>query len=248
MAEDTAGTPPAGMPGRLAARPRPDPAAGPWPLPPGLWPLGQAEGGDGAARDGRLRVPDNPGLAGAPLPLIVMLHGAGSGHERALRRIAPIADAALVMLPESRGATWDIIEEGGYGPDIDRLDAALARVLAAWPVDPARLVVAGFSDGASYAFSLGLMNGDLFSHAMAFSPGFAAPTCLVGKAAFYVSHGVLDEVLSIDHGSRRLVRNLQRGGFPVRYVEFDGGHVLPEPVARDALAWLNDALPPDPPD
>jgi predicted esterase len=168
-----------------------------------------------------------------------MLHGAGSGHERALRRIAPIADAALVMLPESLGATWDIIEEGEYGPDVERLDAALARVLAAWPVDPGRLVVAGFSDGASYAFSLGLMNGDLFSHVMAFSPGFAAPTRTAGKAAFYVSHGVLDEVLSIEHGSRRLVRNLQRGGWPVRYVEFDAGHVLPEAVARDALAWLD---------
>ncbi len=229
MVEDA----PAASSGRLTARP-PAEAPARWPLPPGLWPLGM-----GGERDGRLRVPSAPAPAGRPLPLIVMLHGAGSGHERALRRIAPIADAALVMLPESLGATWDIIEEGEYGPDVERLDAALARVLAAWPVDPGRLVVAGFSDGASYAFSLGLMNGDLFSHVMAFSPGFAAPTRTAGKAAFYVSHGVLDEVLSIEHGSRRLVRNLQRGGWPVRYVEFDAGHVLPEAVARDALAWLD---------
>lgn len=220
-------------PGRLTARPE-SPGASGWPLPPGLHPLGMGEG-----RDGLLRVPDNPALAGRPLPLIVMLHGAGSGAERALRRILPIADGALVVLPESLGPTWDIIEEGAFGTDIARLDAMLARVLSAWPIDPARLAIAGFSDGASYAFSLALMNGDLFSHALVFSPGFAAPTCLNGKTDFFVSHGTFDEVLNIDFGTRRLVRKLLDGGWGVRYVEFDGGHTLPEPVARAAMDFLN---------
>ena len=222
--------------GRLTARPRTPVAAGaPWPLPPGLHPLGQ-----GGGRDGTLRVPpEDPALSGAPLPLIVMLHGAGSGAERALRRLAPIADAALLALPESLGATWDIIEDRAYGPDIVRLDAALERIFAAWPVDPARLAIAGFSDGASYAFSLGLMNGDLFSHAPAFSPGFAAPTRIVEGARFYVSHGTADEILPIEQCSRRLVPKLRQRGFAVRYVEFDGGHVLPPVVLRDALDFLN---------
>jgi predicted esterase len=37
----------------------------------------------------------------------------------------------------------------------------------------ATLAVSGFSDGASYALSIGPANGDLFTHVMAFSPGFA---------------------------------------------------------------------------
>ncbi len=227
--------PDAPPPGRLAARPGDAAPDAGWPLPPGLHSLGMGDG-----RDGLIRVPDNPALAGGPLPLIVMLHGAGSGAERALRRILPIAEDALVVLPESAGATWDIIEEGAYGPDIARLDVMLARILAAWPVDPGRLAIAGFSDGASYAFSLALMNGDLFSHALIFSPGFAAPTCIHGKADFFVSHGVLDEVLNIDFGTRRLVKRLLDGGWGVRYVEFDAGHTLPEPVARAALEFLNE--------
>jgi dipeptidyl aminopeptidase/acylaminoacyl peptidase len=219
--------------GRLSARPRPPQGdVVPHPLPPGLHPLDQ-----GGARGGLLRVPDNPALAGAALPLIVMLHGATGDAERALRRLLPIADAALIALPESMGRSWDVME-GGYGPDVARLDAALARLFAAWPVDPARIAIAGFSDGASYAASLALMNGDLFRHALVFSPGFAAPNALVGKARFFVSHGVLDEVLSIDHGSRRLVRKLLQGGWTVRYVEFDGGHTLPEPVVREALDFF----------
>ncbi len=217
--------------GQLHARPRPlEKTASPWPLPPGLHPLGM-----GGGRDGRLRVPPAPGSG--PLPLIVMLHGHGGTAERALRRIAPIADRALVMLPESLGPTWDVLMEG-YGPDVARLDAALERLLATWPVDPARLAIAGFSDGASYALSLALMNGALFSHCLAFSPGFAAPVRLEPGTRVFMSHGTEDEVLSIEHCSRRLLPKLQRAGIPGRYMEFFGGHTVPEEVARQALDFL----------
>jgi phospholipase/carboxylesterase len=220
--------------GRLLARPRPVaaamPSAAPWPLPPGLHPLGM-----GGARDGRLRVP--AGRIEAPLPLIVMLHGHGSGAERVLRRILPIADAALVMVPESLGATWDVLE-GGYGPDIARIDAVLARILADWPIDPARLAVAGFSDGASYALSLAMMNGELFSHALAFSPGFAGPLRFEGRPRLFISHGIADEVLPVEGCSRRLVPRLQRAGYRSHYREFPGGHEVPEVVAAEALAFL----------
>ncbi|MDB5374465.1 MAG: phospholipase/Carboxylesterase [Belnapia sp.] len=226
--------------GRLAARPRPfAPMA--WPLPPGLHPLGLHPLGlhplgMGGARDGLLRVPAAP-LDG-PLPLIVMLHGAGGDAERMLRRILPIADAALLLLPESLGATWDVLE-GGYGPDVARIDAALARILAAWPVDPARLAIAGFSDGASYALSLAMMNGGLFSHALAFSPGFAVPVSIEGQPRLFLSHGTEDAILPIARCSRRLVPKLRQAGYAVEYLEFPGQHELPEAVARAGLAWLN---------
>jgi phospholipase/carboxylesterase len=218
--------------GRLLARPRNPPAEGlPWPLPPGLHPLGQ-----GGARDGKLRVP--AGLPpGSRLPLIVMLHGATGNAERALRRISAIADQALVMLPESLGTSWDILE-GGYGPDVGRLDEALHRIFAAWPVDPERLAIAGFSDGASYALSLALMNGTLFSHCLAFSPGFVAPVRFEGRPALFVSHGVEDEVLPIDACSRRLMPKLERAGYYGQYMEFPGKHEVPEEVQQAGLAFL----------
>lgn len=211
--------------GRLAARPRPPGVAAPWPLPAGLHPMGEA----------MLRVPASPGAG--PLPLILMLHGAGGDPARALRRIEPIAEAALVLLPKSLGATWDVLA-GGYGPDVARIDAALAEVFAAWPVDPARVAAAGFSDGASYALSLALMNGALFTHALALSPGFAAPLHVEGKPRLFLSHGTEDRVLNIDLCSRRLAPKLERAGYPLTYLEFSGGHAVPEAIARRALAHL----------
>src|SRR5260221_14276362 len=102
-----------------------------------------------------------------------MLHGAGGSGEGVLRRVATAVDEAgiAVLAPDSRDSTWDAIRDG-FGPDVAFIDRALARVFDTVSVDPARIAVGGFSDGASYALSLGLVNGDLFRRVVAFSPGF----------------------------------------------------------------------------
>jgi phospholipase/carboxylesterase len=103
-------------------------------------------------------------------------------------------------------------------------------------VDPERVAVGGFSDGASYALSIGLNNGGLFRHVLAFSPGFAAPTRHEGRPRVFVSHGVDDRVLPIDPCSRRLVPMLRGGGLRRGLREFDGGHVVPPEMISAALA------------
>jgi phospholipase/carboxylesterase len=140
-------------------------------------------------------------------------------------------------VPESRGPTWDVIM-GDYGPDVAFVDAALDTTFADVPVDPARLAIGGFSDGASYALSLGLANGDLFRWILAFSPGFAAPPDTLGRPGIYVSHGTADGVLPVERCSRRLIPRLRRSGYTVRYEEFDGGHFVPDTVATEALGLL----------
>lgn len=126
-----------------------------------------------------------PGLrAGQPAPLVVALHGAGGVAEGALSLLQPFADEhRLVLLaPASRQATWDGIR-GGYGSDVGGIDRALDRVFRTVPVDPERVGIAGFSDGASYALGLGLANGELFHHLIAFSPGFIPPAHCAGPAS-----------------------------------------------------------------
>jgi phospholipase/carboxylesterase len=189
-------------------------------------------------RDALLYVP--PGhRAERPAPVAVMLHGAGGAAEHGLALLRGLADALglVIVAPPSRRQTWDVIE-GGFGRDVAFLDAALDAAFARCAADPARVAVGGFSDGASYALTLALANGDLFTHALAFSPGFVAPAPPVGRPRCYVSHGTRDAVLPIDPCSRRIVPRLQRAGHEVRYREFDGPHTVPADVAREAAAWF----------
>jgi predicted esterase len=142
-----------------------------------------------------------------------------------------------VLAPDSRDSTWDAIR-GGFGPDVAFIDRALARVFDTVSVDPARIALGGFSDGASYALSLGLVNGDLFRRVVAFSPGFIVAGPLQGKPQFFISHGTADQILPIDRCSRAIVPQLQRRGYDVTFKEFDGGHQVPPDIARDAMRWV----------
>lgn len=217
--------------GRLSGRPGLAPAGAP---PTGSIPL-QLSGSD---RDGVLYVPPSY-TPGSPAPLVVSLHGAGGSGRRSLLRLRPLADelGLLVLSPDSRGSTWDVVRSG-FGPDVEFVDRALDLVFARYPVDPARVAAEGFSDGASYALSLGLVNGDLFTHVIAFSPGFVLAGRRRGRPRCFVSHGVHDRILPIDRCSRRIVRELRDEEYDVSYAEFEGGHTVPPAIARSAVDWL----------
>src|SRR6185437_10263918 len=138
---------------------------------------------------------------------------------------------------DSRGPTWDVII-GGYGPDVQFIDRALAQTYDTCAIAPKRIAMGGFSDGASYALSLGLTNGDLFSHIIAFSPGFMVPLERRGQPHIFVAHGVNDQILPIDRCGRRVVRALRHAGYDVDYHEFDGPHTVPPEIASGAVTWL----------
>jgi phospholipase/carboxylesterase len=200
---------------------------------PGLHRLGLDD-----ERDAALYVPAGY-RADRPSPFVLSLHGAGGNELFGLYPLQDLADEAgiLILSPASRGRTWDVLL-GGFGPDVAYIDAALAWAFNRCAVDSARVAVSGFSDGASYALSLGITNGGLFPSVLAFSPGFAAPAGRNGVARFFVSHGTRDDVLRIDHTSRRVVPSLKDAGYDVTYVEFEGGHTVPTDVARKGLAWF----------
>ena len=173
-----------------------------------------------------------------PPPLALMLHGAGGTARGSLDLLRDLDDEVGLVLvaPKSRASTWDVIV-GGYGPDVGSIDDALAETFGRCAVDPDRIAIGGFSDGASYALSLGLANGDLFSSVLAFSPGFSAPPERVGSPRVFVSHGTADSVLPIGSTSRRIAPRLRANGYDVRYEEFAGPHTVPPTLAREAVEW-----------
>jgi phospholipase/carboxylesterase len=194
--------------------------------------------GLGGGRDGYLYVPESY-VADQPIPLFVAMHGAG-GKGRDWQSYPARADAHgfAILAPDSRSRTWDIVT-GPFGPDVRFLDDALALTFDRVRVDPAHIVLGGFSDGASYALSLGVANGDLFTHLVAYSPGFISPgQPITGMPPIFISHGRQDPILPFLYTQQELVPSLEDAGYDVTFHPFDGDHSVPAEVSEAALAWF----------
>jgi phospholipase/carboxylesterase len=213
--------------GRLTARPRPAASASV----PGFTALSMAR-----ERDAILFVPH--AARESAVPLVVLLHGAGGSADGIRKRLFGIADTMsfALLIPDSRGPTWDAIR-GIYGPDVAFIDSALKLAFSRVTIDPSRIIVSGFSDGASYALALGRINGDLFTKILAFSPGFVPPGRPTGKPEVYITHGDDDPILPYEVTSRRIVPVMQRAGYVVTLKQFAGGHGIPPEIAQEGFRW-----------
>ncbi len=205
-----------------------------------------------SARNGLLYVPTGHA---EPLPLLVLLHKAagspsewfsGGGSYASYAEKGPF----IIVAPESPGTTWGTGPKN-WGYDYLAINRALEEAFARCAIDRNRLAIGGFSDGASYALSVGLANGDEFSYIIAFSPGFIVRAGARGRIdkngrlqipQVYIAHGVADNVLPIGSTSRVFVSSLRKNGYNVEFHEFSGGHHLSRQVADQAMSWLTAAF------
>jgi phospholipase/carboxylesterase len=203
------------------------------PFPPGRNQLGIAD-----ERDAVLYVPKSLDTS-KPVPLLVMFHGAGGFAEKVLPFLEPHAEehGFLLLAPQSQFPTWDIVIAGS-GPDIERLDAALIEVASRYTLDRERFGFAGFSDGASYSLSIGISNGSVVTHVIAFSGGFMSVFMPDGKPQVFIAHGLVDEQLPIETSGRKNANQLKDAGYDVAYVEFNGKHIIHPPIVALAVDFF----------
>jgi phospholipase/carboxylesterase len=180
-----------------------------------------------------------PKSATSPVPLLMFLHGATQSADDMAWYLnsAPDETGVAILAPNARDTTWDVMTDG-FGVDVEFLNRALEHVFETVPVDPARVAIGGFSDGASYAIALGLINGDLFKRVLACSPGFIIDGAAQGKPSFFISHGTGDQILPIDRCGRRVASGLKERGYEVTFREFDGRHEIPKDVMLEGLRWI----------
>src|SRR6476660_3743367 len=204
-----------------------------------------------SGRNGLLYIPTDHA---EPLPLLVLLHKAGGSASEwfgGSGSSAAYADKGrfIILAPESPGQSWGTgAKKWGY--DYVAINRALQEAFARCAIDRSRLAIGGFSDGASYALSLGLANGDVFSYIIACSPGFIVRAQARGRQGprgvevplVYIAHGSSDNVLPIASTSRIFVSSLRKNGYNVEFREFSGGHHLSHEVADRAMTWLTTAF------
>jgi predicted esterase len=189
-------------------------------------------------RDALLYIPESS-AKWEKAPLLISLHGATRDADRGIALFREYADehGFILLAPASEQQTWDGIN-GDFGPDVTFINRTMARTYELRRIDPARVAMAGFSDGASYSLSIGLANGDLFAAVFGFSSGFIIPADHIGKPPVFMSHGTVDPILPIEFCSRRIVPQLKNEGYRVTYREFEGKHTLPPEIAAEAMRWF----------
>jgi predicted esterase len=179
-----------------------------------------------------------------PLALVVMLHGAMGYPPRFLRSMEPEADRRgfVILYPHSLGRTWDMIENAARGSDPWRgrdtalLDRSLADLFSRVQIDRSRIILLGFSDGASYALSLGPSNPQLFSAVVALSPGSAlAPERISPVQRIFIAHGRSDSILAFANTANRIVPVLRQRGATVTFRPFAGDHQVDRKALGEAL-------------
>jgi polyhydroxybutyrate depolymerase len=141
-----------------------------------------------------------------PLPLLLVLHGAG-GDGASISQITGFNELAeregfIVVYPDAVGGRWNYIVPTLFTPGIDDMsflselvDAAIRDI----PVDPERVYVAGYSNGGMMAYAMACHFPGKFAGVASVGstlPQSIAETCADDAfTAVLVVHGTLDPII-----------------------------------------------------
>ncbi len=187
------------------------------------------------------------GYTGAtPAPLVVALHFAGKvtpffGREFLTGLVGPgLRDlGAVIAAPDCRGRDWtDPVSEADVLALVD-------HAMRTYRIDPARVLLTGYSMGAMGTWYLAARHQDRFSAALIVSGLPLARAAEVDwRIPLYVIHGRDDERLLLKP-TADVVKQLQAKGASVRLVVVDGltHYQLPGfiPYLRAAVPWIQRA-------
>jgi len=178
-----------------------------------------------------------------------MVHG-WLGNEKVMwafeRALPPETLVVSVRAPfEAEGGYGWMIpgEEGSFEKGLAALQEFVQQLPESFPVEPGKITVMGFSQGAAMAYALLLAQPELIRGAAAlagFIPnqalGWAVPNRLTGKRVF-IAHGTEDPTVPLKDAQR--ARDvMDRCGAEVTYCTDPVGHKLGTQGMRQLKVWL----------
>ncbi len=200
-----------------------------------------------------------------PFPAIIAIHGWGANaHD--LMGLAPLLHGgrAIVLCPQGPVAVPFGNGEYGYGwfplragtpPDIAAFQSASVALrqfvdqsLQRYPIDPKKVVLAGFSQGGVMGYELALREPSRFAGLAAlstwFPPELASTLPKLPKLPeqeglpVLVIHGTRDNRISVEQ-ARESREALRPYGVTLTYREFDMGHEIRQDALRVVQQWLD---------
>ena len=198
-----------------------------------------------------------------PHPTVIALHGWGASGLDLIGLAPYLAHGQFVVLcPQGRtvvplgpteGYGWFPITMGAP-PDPQAFAAGVAdarafidTALRRYPVDPAKVVLLGFSQGGVIAYALALSDPQRFTALVALSSWLPEPVAQTlpqasrDHLATLVHHGTSDEMIPVERG-RESIETLRRLKVPVSYREFGMGHEINAASLADLSQWLQDKV------
>jgi predicted esterase len=119
------------------------------------------------------------------------------------------------------------------------VEPSLSVALRAADADRRSVMLVGFSDGASYALSLGLANPAIFRGIIAFAPGFhLEPSAINPRQRLFVAHSPTDQILAFERTRDETVAALKNAGFDISFRPFDGGHRVDQSILAEGVDFV----------
>ena len=190
--------------------------------------------------------------------LIVMLHGL-SGDENvmwifdhALPREATVIAPRALYASEFGGTSWarsvvrDDLDEVDFQAALERLSRFVREVIALYQVDPQRVIIMGFSQGAALSYAYSLAHPEMLRGVIALAGFLSHPERNEVKSKdalphYLIIHGTHDEAVPIDRA--REARSVLEGrGAIVEYHEHHVGHKVSAQGMKEIARWIKQIL------
>lgn len=196
-----------------------------------------------------------------PHPGLLLLHGRGTDEQDLLSlaaqldpRLFAVSARGPRLFPYG-GFAWYELDPTGVGyPEPASLNQSLEllrkfvrEIVDAYPIDPNRLFVGGFSMGSAMSAALALTDPEHVAGAAILSgylPLAAKLPFKLENAAghpIFQAHGVLDQVIPVRWG-RETRDYLESTPVALTYREYPVGHEISAPELRDLAGWLTAAI------
>ena len=195
-----------------------------------------------------------------PSKSIFFLHGFGSNMQD-LFGLSPVFDKdwTCISLQASipvqyNGWAWAELDFENLGklPKPEQMRSHQEKVMDSinkcigdLDLDPKRVNILGFSQGASLSIYSGLINPDRFNSVVALS-GFFPVERLddinnkgIEKLDLFIGHGKLDPVVPF-HLGKNTRDGLIKLGMEPSFHEYDSEHTIPNECLKDVMEWLKE--------
>ena len=198
-------------------------------------------------------------------PLLIGMHGMGGNSEGFISHYDKLMDPQVIYVaPEGQyplslhiGGQWhrrrwsitDVGKKAWKSSDTmvsDYILRTIKKVSGEYKISD--VYIMGFSEGAVYAYTIGLQNPDKIKGVIGFSGYLMAidddesnltkQDIETGKdLRLFIAHGIDDAAIDVKT-ARELKSMFEQQGYDLTYKEFEGHHNVKADVLNEAVAWM----------